>query len=605
MTIRNAIRSAIRSPLRGPLESKWGGGASILDTVPWYPDTAAVPNGALVQIAPIDGSTPFVAQRSGSDWVVAGSTVTAPFLPPDAVGVVDFQNDEYYWGGAVRAKTDLTAFTLSGKTRYYLDSVDFGINTSQECTIMIEYTTPDTGGFTTGDHAFSFTRITGSGGRFEINFTTASTNTGNPNLSFAQAQGGTAFSGQPNGADIFSSATLARPLARGRCRAFFTYKKNAVSLMLRDGYQHRSTGNSGAGDYNINRVGFGMRVLNGVRDSLMQSDDLFNSMRFVIWDYAMTADQLLQAAIYSEQGLRPLVFYGDSFLERVGYEEAPQRGIVDHIRHEVRTQGYRAICQSNNGSTAFYLDNPSGSGNNAITDKVAALNSLHHPSTLVFVDGGWDEDAATRQDGIEECLAVVGHDRWMDHETVFGADKPFGNSNRTAYNTAVQLMEAYAGTHWIPTYDYMREQGTPDATLSGEIAAGHTANSIVGRYCGTATAVASFRTAIYISPEGEAAEGAPAQAAGDWAILTQVDGANARGVYTWDGAAWTFRYALSDMGGLSAAEIHDSAADATGTWPYSQLHNAIHPSKQVGNTNYANNTLAALTDAGYMGSKWL
>jgi hypothetical protein len=592
--------------MAGPLESKWGGGApGILDTVPWYPDTAAVPDGALVQIAPIDGSTPFVAQRSGSDWVVAGSTVTAPFLPPDAVGVVDFQNDEYYWDGAARVKTDLTAFTLSGKTRHYLDSVDFGINTSQECTVMIEYTTPGTGGFASGDHAFSFTRMTGSGGRFEVGFTTSSTNTGNPILNFAQAQGGTAISGQPNGADIFNSATLARPLARGRCRAFFTYKKNAVSLMLRDGYQHRSTGNSGTGDYNINRVGFGMRVLNGVRDSLVQSDDLFNSMRFVIWDYAMTADQLLQAAIYSEQGLRPLVFYGDSFLERVGYEEAPRRGIVDHIRHEVRTQGYRAICQSNDGATAFYLDVPSGSGNNAITDKVAALNSLHHPSTLVFVDGGWDEDAATRQDGIEECLAVVGHDRWMDHETVYGTDKPIGHPNRVAYDTNVPLVQAFAGDHFIPTYTYMRAQGAPDATLSASIAAGHSANSITGRYCGISTTVGSFRTAVYISPAAEMTEMAPVQADGDWAILTQDDGANARGVYTVISGSWTFRYALPDMSGLSTADIHDSASDATGTWPHSQLYNAIHPSKQVGNTNYGDNTLDALTDMGYMSSKWL
>jgi len=591
----------------GPLESKWGGGApGILDTVPWLPEVTAVPDGSVMQVVPLDGSAPFSAQRSGSDWTVGGVAVSNSQVPAGASGVIDLGNDFYYWNGAVRAKTDMTAYT-STVTRHHIDNENFGINASQEATFIIDYTAPESGGYTNGEHFFSFTRSAGSGGRFEMTFTTGATNTGSAVLTYAQRQGGPAISNIQIPANLFNpTAAPTRPLARGRTRLVITIEKNQPIKLCRDGYVVRETSTAGDFDYNITRMGFGLRVLNGLRDLLLQSDDLYNSMRFVIFPFAITSQQMTDVSLFSEQGLQPLLFLGDSYLEPVDYSSHPDIGIVDHIKHETRTSGYRSVTMSNQGGTALYRDEPLNSGNNSIIDRLEDVDAtLRSKATLVIVDGGWDEDAATRIAGIGDCIDLIGHDRWMDHETVYGTDKPIGHPNRVAYDTDVPLVQAFAGDHFIPTYTYMRAQGAPDATLSASIAAGHSANSITGRYCGISTTVGSFRTAVYISPAAEMTEMAPVQADGDWAILTQDDGANARGVYTVISGSWTFRYALPDMSGLSTADIHDSASDATGTWPHSQLYNAIHPSKQVGNTNYGDNTLDALTDMGYMSSKWL
>lgn len=566
---------------------------------PWLADPSVVDDGFTAVVLP-NASAPYLVVQNGGKWyeMSGRSEVTPWWRPEGASGVFDFANSRFWWDGATRAIGDLTGVTVSGESRYRLDGLDLSIESSQEYTVLLEYVMPATHELSGSQFLFSMTDTGVANNRSEFSAGSAAASTaGLPSLFHARPSGSSAtytpryyFGG---------TAGSFRPMMNGRTRVVYSVKPGEAAIYGMNGYPVIQSGTSVSGTISINRLGFGYRALNATEDAPTLSDDLFNSLRVVIWPYAMTAEQVERAIDHSEQGLLPQLWIMDSYGFDPGINDSANFGagvgIPGKFKANTSSDGYRSVSCHWHGNTAWYRASSGGAGDSFL-DKLATVHGQANWSERyrryvhVFIDGGHDESADLIQSGILAALEYFDHDRWVYNETVYGADKPIGNINRTYYDVETPITREWCGPRFIALYDAMRALSSGNSTLAAEITAG-LPDGLTAAFAGSAATFAALPSAPWYGGSLSSGMGA---------ILTADDGGNSRGFYIYNGSAWVFSFALgATVGGLTSDEILDSVADALGTWPKTALEDAIHADYATGNPTYAATVEAKLDALGY------
>jgi hypothetical protein len=445
-----------------------GGGAAApiaLLPWPWLPDVTVAANGQTGTLLR-HGSSAITVRNSGSAWVDAasGAEIALPRVPFGATLVMDHANNYYYWGGTERTKSALTSVSVGGKIRHRLDGVNLGL--TNEVTVLMEWVCPDKipGGASpyVGTPGIFCLANTSYAQRFEFQCRTGTSVDGNM----------TVYQGRVGGSASTDNWAIPinYPLTTGRRRFVYSGPSGSGPILGVDGWPVTTGTNSGAGTFNVNRLSFGYRAIGtGTIDLPIQSDAMYNSLRVIVWPYAMSADEVEAAIDFSEHGLLPLILMHDSYGMSYGTADQNNIGIGEQIKQADAQFGYRAIRESTLGGTGWYLNN---GANTCFTDRLAAMTDRYRKYSLAVLEK-WDENGATISTGIDAARAWLGHERWCVADTAFGlGDYPGGSNPAGAalYAAARPIVEAKCGTeHWISLYDWMRLHvvvGTDEPSLA-------------------------------------------------------------------------------------------------------------------------------------------
>ena len=366
-----------------------------------------------------------------------------------ATFVLDRYRNEYYWGGAVKAASDLTA---SG-TGYYTSNVAW-LNPAA-WTLMIEWDTPVAGSFP-AQSIFSIGRVASADRWVDI---------------FLRSSGDAAAIAQPGCNYLIpgSNSTHYPPNylphdtdiapMMGRRRAMWSFTAGAKPWMAADGYP--VTQSSGLDTPTLalaDRVNIGYRQLGGSKDRPFLGD--MDSITVVAWPFAMSQAQIEAMMPRSFERTPPLHMLGDSFLNGISYLDGG--GLFDRLRIDALANGYAMWSEDGVGSTS-------------LAQQKVRFDAYprYWNSTLCIMDGGIEDSAANAVTAIQGMVANLSHERWAYVEPHPGETQEIGQAARTSLDGKIAAIRAYCGdAHFIPTYDQILAANDGSANDLADVANG-------------------------------------------------------------------------------------------------------------------------------------
>ena len=172
--------------------------------------------------------------------------------------------------------------------------------------------------------------------------------------------------------------------------------------------------------------------------------------RLVVWDFAMTADQIGVQMTQVDTIGYPIHYLGDSFLNNHALLESTRQ----------LTSGYTSVSQD-------------GIGGTSITQQAAryeAAAAKWRESTLVIMDGGFDGTKEEAKAAILKMLKLIKHGRWLYIQS--NPQVPLGGALRTAWDDRDAAMQAFCKQHYVPTLDRVQTYGDNSTTDNDNVALG-------------------------------------------------------------------------------------------------------------------------------------
>lgn len=330
------------------------------------------------------------------------------------VAVVDLRNNFFYWDGAEKAITDLTAVGAA----YSLTSLS-GVDFSS-VTAVVEWDTNYNEVTTGTETIISFGKTTDGSIRANLNMANANNKT--PYLSIDTP--GTSY-----GTVAFNVPAIFQPI--GRRRASYSLRDGQAIRMILDGQVEAVEGvrtYDGTASM-FNTIGIGYRQIAGTQDQAFANPD---SITLVI--YAGMADAAIEAtAVRSFESLPAVHILGDSISNENTY--AAGGGVWTRVRNRLREHGYYGVSTSIAGGTNL----------EDFATRYAATPG-YFGSNLIIWEGGLDTSGVDTLQGVTDILANFAGANYLFIEPIKGSTLTTGSANRIAHDAALSAIVDYIGT---------------------------------------------------------------------------------------------------------------------------------------------------------------
>lgn len=364
----------------------------------------------------------------GSKW---WNTTTSPWAeivawwaPARCKLHVDFENDRYYWNGAVRALTDLTAVTGG-----YTLSDSLGV--SDRCSTAFEYR---------HDHS-----ATVAGTLLSFRTSTEDTRFVPWNID-ANRKISRLYSFKTTGSADFLAFDYTSKVGeggtydgRGRHRVCGVMRHNQPLRSLVNANEIDTSAHNDGGNIAITsaptRWGFAVRAL--ANDNPLSNSELFSA---TVWAEELTDDEMFE--VNNPINVPRFHLLGDSFLNLYKVLDAVRLGL------EAEIDQYYAISQ----------DGVGGTDEQQQAIRFATDFDKWHEHTLVFLNGGRDYQVdpgtvagrnAYIDAGLHSVLNTLPHDRWVLTEAAPNTND--GTTARTDWNSTEAHVRNICGPHWVET----------------------------------------------------------------------------------------------------------------------------------------------------------
>ena len=329
---------------------------------------------------------------------------------------VDFDNNRFYWNGAVRTLADFTAHP-SG-VGYILTSAQFGtINYAAGVTISLDYTHS----FAAAPAGMLWSTVSASNQRLEAA----------PATSAAGRYYSRLYTGAVTPAAFLAFNYGSYYEGRGRRRLTWRVQDGQLLHGAFDNYDRANlTGSANLPTFQTpTRMAFSNWAQSGQTSSLTNS----TLHRVTIWPTARTDAEIDAIAA---DGYAPAIHtLGDSFLNN--------EYSLDQLRLLLAAKGYVGTSQDGVGSTTI-TQQAARYAAYATTAKEKWWNS-----TLVIVDGGFEGTLEEAIAAIESIRANIGHDRWLYIQGGPNADT--GAADRIALDARWAGVQTAYPNNWVPT----------------------------------------------------------------------------------------------------------------------------------------------------------
>jgi hypothetical protein len=367
------------------------------------------------------GSPPVLAYCDGVKWwnTATGAEITLWWLPQGASLHVDFENDHYYWGGAVKTISDLTVVGAGG---YYVDH-SAGITT--QALVVLDYEADNDGGDPAGT-IFSWTSGYPSGNRLE--WTDAQNSSYGDGLRvycsvFTPAAEYQGF----NYNSMSQDDAGARYLGNERHRVFMTLKNSTLVRQKSDNGVLRNGIRTVGTLATPTRIGFNCRAW---APTTPDNQPTNQEMKRVTIYSTIPADSHIE--VIGQTGVAPPFHtLGDSFYN-----------LYDTMQNieKLITQGYVGRSQDGLGGTLLSQQ----------AERYRTNGDHFHDSTLIIGDFGMDSTAAQAIEAIKKILGLITHDRWIYLEPAPNTDD--GTAARATHDGIVNTIRAFVGEdHFVET----------------------------------------------------------------------------------------------------------------------------------------------------------
>jgi hypothetical protein len=412
------------------------------------PTASLVPDEQAIHI----GTPPAMVYSDGAAWwdLTAGSAVTPSWLPRGATLHVDFINSRFYWDGAVKALSDLTA--VSGAA-YVLNGYAAGITTEATAEIEYEWDAAKTGG---SEVLFSW--ATGGAKRFEV-YPLAGIS---PYL--AGYMGTRAYISYPGETGGFHATRRWWPnntsIASGSGVRVTRIAIKSDEGILQQGENWPTTlTTTTIGTVEApTSIGFQCRAYDS---ATVLSDGTLR--RVTIWPRKMTAAEF---RVMGQDAVKnPIHLLGDSFLN--------QEHVTNELYKEIKVGGHGLVPLTQDGVGGSSLaEQAVRYALQTVTESAIDYDTSVYPNaTLVFVDGGLSDLAEEAVVALKAALGTIQHDRWIFLQpapnTVLGTD------GRSAWDERVSKIKEFCGSHYVETLAAAQAKGDGSTADNDMIALGY------------------------------------------------------------------------------------------------------------------------------------
>jgi hypothetical protein len=389
-------------------------------TVEAVPDAADVGERALIYLRNADSSAG-LAISDGNQWRdVTKGKIIGSWVPEGAAVHLDFEQNRFYWNGAVRSHSDLEDH---GDGSYTLP---WGGFYDGAATIVLDYT-HDMDASPSGT-MLSWT----SASRERVELDVYNTGVGQYITRF--------YTSKPGGFTVPAyNADGGTTDGAGRRRISISIQDNAPGRILVDNcISNVSAGNMGPYE-TPTELGIGRRAL-------LEDQILANSTIHKVTVYPVAKTEAELDAINAVGVASPIHFIGDSFLNHHWLQE--------EVMKLTKGMGYIGYSHDGIGGTTITQQ----------SERFVTNSSKWHNSTLVIVDGGME---GTWQEGfraIQTFIATLPHDRWLWVEP---SDTSTYSGGRNDLDSKIARMRHYIGEdHFVPIRAAM--QATSDGSQADE-----------------------------------------------------------------------------------------------------------------------------------------
>lgn len=374
----------------------------------------------------------FIGPNGGAGYSVDSSAVAhkvlralkyPSWLPVNADLHVDFTNSQFYWGGQIRALSDLTVVPAGGYSLNYA----FGFAGTAIVVMDFEHNQAAT----PSGCPFSWMSGYPGGNRVEMDVTTTSLDKG-VRLYVPLLAGGAGY--QVFVATSKDGEAGGFYVGSGRRRVVIKIKNGQLIRYMPDNGDIRNGDKTVANLATPTKIGFGCRAWAATNPDLQYTGGTLH--RVTIYN----AD--LSDSIIDELGkVSPVHLIGDSFLNL--YKITSK--LID-----LTSPAYVGYSQDGVGGTSL--------AQQAI--RFAANNAKWRNSTLVISDFGLDDTAEAAITAIDDMVALLSHGRWIYLQPA--PNISVGEARRSDWETRVSEIAAHCGSHYVPTLAeaYSRSNGT-------------------------------------------------------------------------------------------------------------------------------------------------
>jgi len=400
------------------------------------------------------GGTTYVTNGTAFVSSPGGVPAPSPYHPTGATVVIDFENDYYYWNGAVRQKADMTVNTAHPTEGY---SISYPNIVGATHTVMLDWVRDQT----IDANGCLFDLSNGGGVREEY-----SLDSGFPRGSVFMV-----YTSQKHPPLQYQGST---DVAGGRQRTIFSVTNTKVVLALNGSPALTQTVAAGTHSTAPNRLSIGFRGAFGSAGQIPSRQEI---KRLVIFPEFFEGEALLDLQTNTPDG-RGLAFIGDSLTNSDGLFAylngstfvAQQSSAIGWRVSGLLLDRYRAMSVDGAGGTTLAMQN--------IRNANAAWNGGRN-RVLIIVDA---IELTTQEalDAINAMVARMGHDNWLYVEPPYkvGSTQVIVDFRVQQRQTMLAFKELF-GNHFVETEPTFRSLATASPADQDALANWYTPPSLL------------------------------------------------------------------------------------------------------------------------------